>query len=152
MAFCMGCQGECSCYEDTQADAAGCCGNILTGGPECEDCPGMFEVSAEAPEETFERRLRESLPPPAPGGFEWVLMPARPFLGTDQKSPGEKGHYSDLSPEPIQVSEAWGLDGLEHSALKYLARYRKKNGIEDLEKVKFYADMMIAREKREGRA
>jgi hypothetical protein len=36
--------------------------------------------------------------------------------------------------------------------LKYLAQYKKKNGLEDLQKVAFYADRLIQREIREGRS
>lgn len=86
----------------------------------------------------------------APEGYEYVLLPARPDFGGG-KAPGETGHYSDLNPEPIQVFEAWGLDGLEFTMLKYGARYQRKGGVEDLKKVKFYADRLIAREIREGR-
>lgn len=80
----------------------------------------------------------------APTGYEWVLMPKRPF----QRSPGETGHYSDLNPEPIQIEEMWNLDFFEGSALKYLVRYKKKGGVEDLEKVIFYCGRMIDRENR----
>lgn len=83
----------------------------------------------------------------APEGYSWVLVPAKP----EGTSPGEKGHYSDRALEPIQVAEAWGMDFLEGSALKYLARYRKKGGVESLEKVKWFVDRIIQREKREGR-
>jgi hypothetical protein len=82
--------------------------------------------------------------------MEWVLMPARPGgprygsgHASEFISPGETGHYSSLNPEPIQVNEAWGLSFDEGSALKYLARYTRKGGIEDLGKVKFYADRLI---------
>jgi hypothetical protein len=79
----------------------------------------------------------------APEGMEWVLLPERPG-----GAPGELGQYSELSPQPIQVFEAWELSGLEFSAFKYLARYKRKGGIEDLEKANFYIDRLIARERR----
>ena len=118
--------------------------------PGCDCNETTLEYMYEDQEDDFLTGDTKELPAPpeAPEGYEWVLLPARPG---GAPAPGETGHYSDLNPEPIQVSEAWGLDGLEHSALKYLARYRKKAGILDLEKVKFYADRIIAREKREGR-
>ena len=85
--------------------------------------------------------------PLAPDGYEWVLVPARP-----NNSPGEGGWYSSKSGlEQIQVNELWGLDFLEGNALKYLTRYKGKNGVEDLQKAKFYIDRIIMREQREGR-
>ena len=84
--------------------------------------------------------------PHAPEGYEYVLMPERP----GGKSPGETGHYSDRNPEPIQVAEAWQLDANEFNMLKYLARWRKKGGIQSLEKIIFYAQREIALAKREG--
>jgi hypothetical protein len=65
-------------------------------------------------------------------------------------APGETGHYSDRNPEPIQVAEAWQLDANEFNMLKYLARWRKKGGIQSLEKIIFYAQREIALAKREG--
>lgn len=92
--------------------------------------------------------------PIAPDGYEWVLMPARPGgpmgVGKRMRAPGETGHYSDRNPEPIQVAEAWGLDPNEFNILKYMARWRRKGGILDLEKVIFYARREIAKAKREG--
>jgi hypothetical protein len=91
--------------------------------------------------------------PDAPMGFEWMLLPERPGGPKTEKrfrAPGETGHYSDLDPEPIQIHEAWGLDFFEGNVLKYLARYKKKNGLEDLQKVAFYAERLIQREVREG--
>lgn len=53
---------------------------------------------------------------------------------TRPSSPGEGGWYSSLNPEPIDLALAWGLPYLDATALKYLARHRRKNGKEDLEK------------------
>jgi hypothetical protein len=88
--------------------------------------------------------------PEAPEGYEWVLMPSLD-LGGREMSPGETGHYSQFTPQPAQVIAAWKLDWETGSALKYLARYPKKGGVEDLEKVKWFSDQLIARERREGR-
>jgi hypothetical protein len=152
-----------------------CCGNVLCGESPCPGCP---DEESEEPRyetyedcachlcvpETFAQRIKRQYPnglaggvtidfgtPEAPEGYEWVLMPSIDF-GDAEASPGEKGHYSSLKPEPLQVIQAWGLDFLVGSALKYLARYPRKGGVEDLQKVKFYADQLIAREVREGRA
>ena len=55
-------------------------------------------------------------------------------------------HYACKSPEPIDVISAWGLDYLEGNVLKYLARWRDKNGVEDLRKAEQYIRLLINRE------
>lgn len=52
-------------------------------------------------------------------------------------------HYTALSPEPIDIIEAWQLSYHEGNALKYLARWKRKNGIEDLRKCRWYIDRLI---------
>ena len=39
------------------------------------------------------------------------------------------------------------LDALQHTVIKYVTRFRDKNGIEDLEKAKHCIDMLIEFEK-----
>jgi hypothetical protein len=135
------------------------CDNHECGVEACFGCHGeRCKCAEEKPVPMEARWFRSWAPdvpveygdgkPSTPEGFSWVLVPAKP----EGTSPGEKGHYSGRDLEPIQVMEAWSLDFLEGNALKYLARYRKKNGIEDLEKVKWYVDRIIQRERREGRA
>lgn len=43
-------------------------------------------------------------------------------------------HYKKLDPEPWNVITAWKLGYLDGTALKYIARWKDKNGIEDLRK------------------
>ena len=43
-------------------------------------------------------------------------------------------HYKKLDPEPWNVITAWDLGYLEGTALKYIARWKHKNGVEDLKK------------------
>jgi hypothetical protein len=63
-----------------------------------------------------------------------------------QKAPGEDGHYSRFTPEPIEVAEAWGLNHHQASALAYLVRYDAKGGVQDLEKAIWYIQRLIALE------
>lgn len=63
-----------------------------------------------------------------------------------EHSPGEYGQYSSLNPEPIEVIEAWGLSFHEANVLKYLARWRKKGGVEDLMKAQWYLNRLIERQ------
>jgi hypothetical protein len=47
-------------------------------------------------------------------------------------------HYQGNGLEVITVIEGWGLGPHLANALKYCLRYRDKNGIQDLEKAKWY--------------
>ena len=52
-------------------------------------------------------------------------------------------HYTKLTIQPVQYSMKNGLDALQHTVIKYVTRFRDKNGIEDLEKAKHCIDMLI---------
>ena len=52
-------------------------------------------------------------------------------------------HYTKLAIQPMQYSMANNLDALQHTVIKYVTRFRDKNGIEDLEKAKHCIDMLI---------
>ena len=52
-------------------------------------------------------------------------------------------HYTKLAIQPMCYSMANGLDPLQHTVIKYVTRFRDKNGIEDLEKAKHCIDMLI---------
>lgn len=56
-------------------------------------------------------------------------------------------HYKDMKIQPMEYSMANGLDACQHTAIKYISRFRHKNGIEDLEKAKHCIDMLIDFEK-----
>ena len=55
-------------------------------------------------------------------------------------------HYKGASMQPFDVIDAFDLNYYEGSALKYLLRWRKKNGVEDLEKAKHYIEIIIEKE------
>lgn len=59
-------------------------------------------------------------------------------------------HYKTKSLQPWDVWDAFELDPYEANAVKYLLRWRKKNGVEDLEKAKHYIDAIIEREQRKN--
>lgn len=58
-------------------------------------------------------------------------------------------HYTKLAIQPMQYSMANGLDACQHTVIKYVTRFRDKNGIEDLKKAKHVIDMLIEFESRE---
>jgi len=53
-------------------------------------------------------------------------------------------HYADMVIQPFEFSMANKLDPMQHTIIKYVARFRDKNGIQDLEKAKHTIDLLIA--------
>jgi hypothetical protein len=58
------------------------------------------------------------------------------------------GHYKSRPIQPIEYIHANGLNYSEGAIVKYITRWRDKNGFEDLEKIKHYVDLLIAMEKK----
>lgn len=57
-------------------------------------------------------------------------------------------HYAELTPQPIDVIEGWGLGFCLGNAVKYISRAGRKTGediITDLKKARWYLDREIAR-------
>ena len=52
-------------------------------------------------------------------------------------------HYSKLTVEPIQFIETNGLGYHEGNVVKYVSRWRNKNGLEDLKKAQWYINRLI---------
>ena len=52
-------------------------------------------------------------------------------------------HYTQGEMETITAIEGLGLDYHQGNVLKYISRYKYKNGIEDLRKAKWYIDRLI---------
>lgn len=57
-------------------------------------------------------------------------------------------HYTILNPQPWDVYENWlGYDGfvgyLTGTVIKYLCRFKNKNGVEDLKKARHFLDKLI---------
>ena len=60
-------------------------------------------------------------------------------------------HYNlDGGIECIDYINACKFDYLEGNIVKYVTRYRNKNGVEDLRKAEFYLRMLIERESDNG--
>jgi hypothetical protein len=85
--------------------------------------------------------------------LEWLSNPMTPCSEeipchfVDIKSPLSTqiggDHYTKLAIQPMQYSMKNGLDPLQHTIIKYVTRFRDKDGIEDLEKAKHCIDMLI---------
>lgn len=60
------------------------------------------------------------------------------------------GHYKGMAIQPMEYSMKNGLDACQHTAIKYISRFRDKGGIEDLRKAKHVIDMLIQFEEEKG--
>nr|DAE86729.1 MAG TPA: nucelotide kinase [Caudoviricetes sp.] len=55
-------------------------------------------------------------------------------------------HYSKMKIQPIDFITANELGYIEGNIIKYVCRYKSKNGVEDLEKAQHYLQMLIEQE------
>ena len=82
---------------------------------------------------------------------------ARPAAGPAQQPPPPRAndrqeggaHYKARRYETWDVILDWNLGYLDGNAVKYLSRWRLKNGIEDLKKARHYLDKLIEVEEAE---
>ena len=75
--------------------------------------------------------------------FKFTVM----FFKKKKKNPFQQqtggNHYQGLSITPIEYAMANKLDACQFSVVKYITRFRDKNGLEDLKKAKDFIDMLI---------
>jgi hypothetical protein len=57
-------------------------------------------------------------------------------------------HYKQMKIQPVEFIHANGIPYLEGNVIKYVSRWRSKNGVADLEKAKHYIDLLIELEGR----
>ena len=53
------------------------------------------------------------------------------------------GHYKDMKIQPVEFIHANGIGYFEGCVIKYVSRWRKKNGVEDLKKARHFLDLLI---------
>lgn len=96
-----------------------------------------FEGGRECPECLREKRTDAA-------GMEILEV----FQGADKPagawSRQEAGsHYTDMAIQPFEYSMKNKLDPLQHTAIKYITRFRQKGGIEDLKKAIHCVEMLM---------
>lgn len=52
-------------------------------------------------------------------------------------------HYKDLAIQPVEYIHANDIGYFEGNVIKYVSRWKAKNGIKDLEKAKHYIELLI---------
>ena len=60
-------------------------------------------------------------------------------------------HYKDLLIQPVEYIHANKIPFIEGNIIKYITRWKTKNGVEDLKKVRHYVDLLIELETREAK-
>jgi len=55
-------------------------------------------------------------------------------------------HYKDMAIQPIEYTLGNNLGFCEGNVIKYISRWKFKNGVEDLQKAKHYIEMLIDEE------
>lgn len=77
-----------------------------------------------------------------------AFMPAGKLSALDVQVAG--GHYKSMKIQPVEFIHANGLGFLEGCIVKRISRWRAKDGIQDLEKIKHEVDLLIELEKKGG--
>lgn len=57
-------------------------------------------------------------------------------------------HYKSMTIQPVEFIHVNNLSYLQGNVIKYVTRYREKNGVEDLKKAIHYIEIMIEYETR----
>lgn len=73
-------------------------------------------------------------------------VPDAPVKFTIPPTSTTKPHYYPM-PDPFAYAKVHGLDFVEASAIKYITRWRKKDGLKDLEKAAECINRLIQDEK-----
>ena len=76
-------------------------------------------------------------------GENFYICPTCRLYGTEEKNNINPDHYGNSGIDVISFCQANNLDFMQGNVIKYVFRYKNKNGLEDLEKAKEYIDRMI---------
>ena len=76
-------------------------------------------------------------------GGSFYICPTCRLYGTEEKNNIKPNHYGNSGIDVIDFCQANNLDFMQGNVIKYVFRYKNKNGLEDLEKAKEYIDRMI---------
>lgn len=59
-------------------------------------------------------------------------------------------HYKDMAIQPVEYIHRNGIGFVEGAVIKYVSRWRAKNGVEDLMKARHMIDLLIEMESKNG--
>lgn len=60
-------------------------------------------------------------------------------------------HYKEMPIQPIEFIHKNNLSFIQGNVVKYICRYKDKNGVQDLEKAKHYIELLIEMETEKNR-
>ena len=82
--------------------------------------------------------------------WEWnqLKCPTHNTSALDTQVAGD--HYKDLAIQPVVYIHANKMGFMEGCIVKYISRYKDKNGKQDLLKIKHFVDLLIELEYPEG--
>lgn len=60
-------------------------------------------------------------------------------------------HYKDLAIQPVEYVMRNNIGYIEGCVIKYVTRWKAKNGVEDLKKARHFLDILIAEETKKGK-
>ena len=84
-------------------------------------------------------------PPPVPADTEQSVAIAHMASALTTQVGGD--HYKDMAIQPVEYIIKNNIPFVEGNVIKYVSRWRKKNGVQDLEKAKHLLDVLIQNEK-----
>ena len=76
-------------------------------------------------------------------GDYFYVCPTCRLHDAEEKNNIKPDHYGGSEIDVISFCQANNLDFMQGNVIKYVFRYKNKNGLEDLEKAKEYIDRMI---------
>ena len=76
-------------------------------------------------------------------GDYFYVCPTCRLHDAEEKDNINPDHYGNSGIDVIDFCQANNLDFMQGNVIKYVFRYKNKNGLEDLEKAKEYIDRMI---------
>ena len=68
------------------------------------------------------------------------------LVGNPMKEQVGGDHYSKYRIQPVEIMQELNLDFVRGNILKYLVRYKDKNGIEDLKKAFHYSRILLEKQ------
>ncbi len=115
--------------------------NFKPGGVYLQADSETTELSAEAERCTYcGRRGADNCDVPPPDVCEKAIAPG-PTSPLGEQIGGN--HYKDMKIQPVEFIHANGIGYIEGCVIKYVSRWRKKNGVEDLQKARHFIDLLL---------
>ena len=129
------------CGEEHINQISHSCGLPSLDSVTCPDCGASYQFSQDhecgSPGTTTLKSMGVKAPtevPRSPREFHRVTQPSTQIGGT---------HYESQAIQPIEYINANNLNYHQGNILKYITRYRSKNGVEDLRKAMWYLEDLI---------